>query len=46
MKISILEIFFVFWISALLWIMVEYFYYRISKNTKGKSWSDHQQRGQ
>ena len=31
MKFSVLEIFFVFWLSALLWVGVEYLYHRITK---------------
>lgn len=31
MKFSALEIFFIFWLSALLWVGVEYLYHRITK---------------
>jgi hypothetical protein len=36
MKVSILEIFFLFWSSAILWVLVEYFYYRLSRKGGGK----------
>jgi hypothetical protein len=34
MKFTILEIFFIFWLSAFLWILVEYVYQRINKKEK------------
>jgi hypothetical protein len=34
MRFTILEIFFIFWISAFLWILVEYVHQRISKRDK------------
>ncbi len=40
MKLSILEIFVVFWTSTILWVLVEYFYYRYSKNHKNPSIMD------
>jgi len=36
MRFSILEIFIIFWLSAFLWVLVEYFYQRINKNSKTK----------
>jgi hypothetical protein len=33
MRFSILEIFVVFWLSAFLWVMIEYFYQRLAKKT-------------
>ncbi len=41
MKISVLEIFFVFWASAILWVIIEYFFHRISRNAKSKSFFEH-----
>lgn len=36
MRFSILEIFFIFWLSAFLWVLVEYFYQRVNKSGKTK----------
>ncbi len=40
MNISILEIFSIFWIAALLWAAVEYFMYRVSKNQRDRAMLD------
>ena len=37
MNISILEIFTVFWIAALLWVAVEYFMYRHSRQARERT---------
>jgi len=34
MKLSIFEIFIVFWTSAILWVLVEYFFHRVHRNSK------------
>ncbi|HPB83266.1 MAG TPA: hypothetical protein PK200_14605 [Spirochaetota bacterium] len=34
MKLSIFEIFIVFWTSAILWVLIEYFFYRFSRSNK------------
>lgn len=36
MKFSVLEIFFIFWLSAFLWVLVEYLYQRINKREKSQ----------
>ncbi|HPA73219.1 MAG: hypothetical protein KBA61_01375 [Spirochaetes bacterium] len=40
MNISILEIFTVFWIAALLWVAVEYFMYRFSRQHRDRTMTD------
>lgn len=41
MNISILEIFTVFWIAALLWVAIEYFMYRHSRQARERIMPDH-----
>jgi hypothetical protein len=41
MKISFLEIFFVFWASAILWVAIEYFFHRVNRNSRSKSLFEH-----
>ncbi|HNU92932.1 MAG TPA: hypothetical protein PKO25_13750 [Spirochaetota bacterium] len=36
MKFSVLEIFFIFWLSAFLWVLVEYLYQRINRREKSQ----------
>ncbi len=40
MNFTVMEIFTVFWLAALLWIVAEYFYYRYSKNHRDNSLFD------
>jgi len=37
MELSLLEVFVVFWTSAILWVLVEFIYYRHSKNRKNNN---------
>lgn len=36
MKFSVLEIFFIFWLSAFLWVLVEYIHQRLSKRDRAR----------
>jgi len=40
MTISILEIFTIFWIAALLWVAVEYFMYRVNRHQRDRTMPD------
>jgi hypothetical protein len=37
MELSLLEVFVVFWTSAILWVLVEFIYYRHSKSRKNNN---------
>ncbi|HMB20250.1 MAG TPA: hypothetical protein VKQ10_04210 [Spirochaetota bacterium] len=40
MKLTLLQIFIVFWISALMWVVIEYFYYRFHRREGSQDTSD------
>ncbi len=37
MKLNLLHIFIVFWVSALMWVLIEYFYYRFHRKNNSQA---------